>query len=75
MPTRESKILEEVKETTAIAARIVALTSKEKNAAARALGKLGARKRGRAKAKSPSAKPRPEKAKAAKSRQPKPGSP
>ena len=51
MPALASKILKEMEETTAIAARIVALTSKQKKAAAGALGQAGARKGGKTKAK------------------------
>jgi hypothetical protein len=58
MPTRASKNLQEMEETNSVAARIVALTTgqkpleppKEKNAAAVALGKLGASKGGIARA-------------------------
>jgi hypothetical protein len=46
MPTQRSKILKEMDETSTIAARIVALASKEKNAAAMSLAKLGAGKDG-----------------------------
>jgi hypothetical protein len=68
MPTRPSKI-KEAEETNSIAARIVAQATgqkplsvpvREKNAAAVALGKLGASKGGEARAKSLSAKRRKE---------------
>ena len=58
MPTRTSKLLKEVEETTIIANGIVALASKDQNAAAATLGKPGARKGGKARANSLSSKPR-----------------
>jgi len=69
MPHRTFNLLKEVKETNAIATRIAAIASKEKNAAAVALGELGTNRGRNAGAKSLGTKHRPEIAKeAAKSR-------
>jgi len=71
MPTRASKQLKEAEEVNSAALRVMALTTgqaapaKEKNAAAVALGRLGASKGGKARAASMSAAKRKEIAKKA----------